>query len=148
MNEGQDLVRRIKDLLDIVDVVGSYIELKKRGARHVALCPFHAEKAPSFTVNKVDQFFHCFGCKKSGDIFDFVMAMESVSFPEALKILGDRCGVRVEKERAWQKSPGKSFKTRLYKVLEAACSHFEKNLQAETGKEARQYLLKRRPCSN
>jgi DNA primase len=78
-----DLVRKIKDSLDIVDLIGSYIELKQRGANYLALCPFHAEKTPSFSVNRQGQFFHCFGCKKSGDVFDFVMAMEGISFGEA-----------------------------------------------------------------
>lgn len=144
MDEGKDQVRRIKDLLDIVDVIGSYIELSKRGTRYVALCPFHAEKAPSFSVNREEQFFHCFGCKKSGDLFDFVMEVEGIAFPEALKILGEKCGIEVVTTRGRAKAAGKSFKTQLYRVLESACGYFEQNLAANPGTNARSYLSKRR----
>jgi len=140
MDRGQDLVRRIKDSLDIVDVVGSYVELNKRGSRYTALCPFHAEKAPSFTVNRQGQFFHCFGCKKSGDIFDFVMAMEGVSFPEALKILGDRCGISVEETGGRGQSRDRGLKTRILKALEEARLFYAKNLESEMGARARQYI--------
>lgn len=147
MDERQDLVRRIKDLVDIVDVVGSYVELSKRGTRYLGLCPFHAENDPSFTVNKQEQFFHCFGCKKSGDIFDFVMSMESVSFPEAMKMLGERCGIQVEKDPAWRRGgTGRtrtSDKGRLLKILEAASLYYERNLQSAVGAKARQYLTNR-----
>ncbi len=144
MDEGRDQVRRIKDLLDIVDVIGSYIELSKRGTRYVALCPFHAEKAPSFSVNREEQFFHCFGCKKSGDLFDFVMEVEGIAFPEALKILGEKCGIEVVTTRGRAKTAGKSFKTQLYRVLESACSYFEQNLATNPGTNARSYLSNRR----
>jgi len=144
MDEGRDQVRRIKDLLDIVDVIGSYIELSKRGNRYVALCPFHAEKAPSFSVNREEQFYHCFGCKKSGDLFDFVMEVEGIAFPEALKILGEKCGIEVVTTGGRAKTAGKSFKTQLFRVLESACSYFEQNLAANPGTAARRYLSKRR----
>jgi len=140
---GDDTVRRIKDRLDVVEVIGSYIELTKRGTRFVALCPFHAESAPSFSVNQVEQFFHCFGCKKSGDIFDFVKSIEGISFAEALQILADRAGVPIERSRGTQTASSRSNKTRLYQVLEAACRIFEKNLQLEECAGARKYLEKR-----
>lgn len=140
MPGGEDTVRRIKDRLDIVEVIGSYIELTKRGTRFVALCPFHAESAPSFSVNQAEQFFHCFGCKKSGDLFDFVTSIEGVSFPEALQILGDRAGVTVEKSRGPASASRQSNKTRLFEVLESACRVFEKNLHLEEGARARSYL--------
>jgi DNA primase len=140
MNQDRDLVRRIKDQLDIVDVLGSYIELKKQGTRYVALCPFHAEKAPSFSVQQQNQLFHCFGCKTSGDIFDFVMAMEGISFREALEILAERCGLEIEAFKPRQQESGRISRNELLKILEAACCVFEENLQADAGAEARRYL--------
>jgi len=91
-----DLVRTVKDALDIVDVIGGYVDLAKRGSSHVGLCPFHAEKTPSFSVNQPGQFFYCFGCRKSGDVFDFVSSIEGISFKEALKQLADRAGIQVD----------------------------------------------------
>jgi len=147
MTGDRDLTRRIKETLDIVDVVGSYIELTQRGTRHVALCPFHNEKTPSFSVNSQNQFYYCFGCRQSGDIFDFVMAMESVSFVEALKVLGDRCGIDVTSREgnrgSVQAAEHRASKTRLYTVLEAACLEFEENLAAPAGAAGRDYLKNR-----
>src|SRR5258705_13131340 len=84
---------------DIVDVIGSYIPLKKAGANFVALCPFHKERTPSFHVNAHRQIFKCFGCQKGGDVFTFVMEYESVEFPEALKRLADRPKIPLEYEQ-------------------------------------------------
>ena len=139
-----DTKRRIKDALDIVDVVGSYIELKPQGSRWVALCPFHAEKTPSFSVNRANQYYHCFGCHKSGDLIDFVMSIEGVSFPEALKMLGDRCGIDVDFRVERSDTPSGPKKNRLYKLLEDAARRFEVNLQGPGGAEARTYLNHRR----
>lgn len=137
---GDDLVRQIKDNLDIADVIGSYIELVPRGSSLLALCPFHAEKTPSFSVNRSGQFFHCFGCKKSGDIFEFVMGMEGVSFVEALKILGDRCGIRTDRISGRNRKAETDRKSRLYKALEAAAKRYESHLKGAEGAEARKYL--------
>ncbi len=137
-----DQVRKIKDSLDIVDVVSSYVELSRRGANYWALCPFHAEKTSSFSVNRSGQFYHCFGCKKSGDVIDFVMALEGMTFIEALELLGDRCGIQVERMAPEQRTKGD--KNRLFTVLEAAAKRFEGNLQDTRGVEARNYLTRRR----
>jgi DNA primase len=135
-----DLVRRIKDALDIVDVIGSYVELTPRGTNHMALCPFHAEKTPSFSVNRNGQFFHCFGCKKSGDVFDFITSMEGVSFVEALKLLGDRCGIQVDRSALAGGKKRAAEKTRIFQLLETATRRFEQNLQSARGVDARKYL--------
>jgi len=142
---GDDIVRRIKDSLDIVDVIGSYIELKKRGASYLALCPFHSEKTPSFNVNQLGQFFHCFGCKKSGDVIEFVMAMEGIGFVDALELLGERSGIKFDQARFKRKGDDGSAgrKSRIFKVLEAAAGKFEKNLRGKDGGVARKYLNKR-----
>src|SRR3982751_4560214 len=90
---------QIRGASDIVDVIGSYLPLKKAGANFVALCPFHKEKSPSFNVNPHRQIFHCFGCHKGGDVFTFVMEYESVDFPEALRRLADRAKIPLEQEQ-------------------------------------------------
>jgi len=79
---------------DIVRIVGEYVKLKKSGAQNFSgLCPFHAEKTPSFSVHSSRQFFHCFGCGKSGDVFKFIQEKEQVSFPEALRMLAEKLGI-------------------------------------------------------
>ena len=85
----------IKRAADIVQVIGQYVQLKKAGKNFMGLCPFHAEKSPSFTVSPDRQMFHCFGCKKGGDVFDFWMAYHGVTFPEALKDLAERYNITI-----------------------------------------------------
>src|SRR5215470_8280043 len=91
-------LEQVRAASDIVDVIGSYIPLKRAGANFQALCPFHKEKTPSFNVNPHLQIFKCFGCGKGGDVFTFVMEYESVDFPEAIKRLADRAKIPLEFE--------------------------------------------------
>src|ERR1039457_2469817 len=84
---------QIRAASDIVDVIGSYVPLKRAGANFVALCPFHKEKSPSFNVNPQRQIFHCFGCNKGGDVFEFVKEYENIDFPEAVRRLADRAKI-------------------------------------------------------
>src|SRR5436189_4717960 len=90
---------RVRAASDIVDVIGSYVPLKKAGANFVALCPFHKEKTPSFNVNPHRQIFHCFGCHKGGDVFGFVKEFENVEFPEAVRLLAERARIPLEYEQ-------------------------------------------------
>src|SRR4051812_33718235 len=94
-----DTLERVRGASDIVDVVGSYLPLKRVGARFTALCPFHKEKTPSFHVNPQLQIFHCFGCHKGGDVFAFVREFESVDFPEAVRRLAERAKIPLEYEK-------------------------------------------------
>lgn len=93
-----DKINEIRERVDIVDVVSSYLPLKRSGANHSGLCPFHAEKTPSFNVNGPRQIFHCFGCGVGGNVFSFLMRMEGLSFPEAVRRVGERVGIEVAEE--------------------------------------------------
>jgi len=131
----------IKQRLDIVDVVSDYVTLRKSGRNFKALCPFHAEKTPSFFVFPERQSWHCFGsCGVGGDIFSFVMKKEGVDFGQALRILAQRAGVTlVKKEKAEDKE-----EERLYQVNEAAAQYYHRLLiDAESAEVARSHLAKR-----
>ncbi|NLH95242.1 MAG: DNA primase, partial [Synergistaceae bacterium] len=102
---GQDeAVREIKERLDIVELVGDAVPLRKVGKNFRGLCPFHAEKTPSFYVSPDRQTFHCYGCGRGGDIFSFVMEKEGLTFPEALETLAERAGVQLAKRTAGRRS--------------------------------------------
>ena len=85
-----EFLQQLKSKIDIVDVISSYVSLEKKGMNYWACCPFHHEKTPSFSVNSVDQYYHCFGCGASGDAITFVRKMETVDFMDAVKILAER----------------------------------------------------------
>lgn len=135
----------IKSRLNIVDVVGGYVKLDKAGSAWKALCPFHRERTPSFTVNEERQMWHCFGCNKGGDVFAFVMEMEGMDFREALRLLADRAGVTLSRGGDEQKYvEEKNEKERLFALLEQATKFYEKQLWDGEGKKvALPYLLGR-----
>ena len=99
MNYPQRVVDEIRSQADIVRVVADYVALKKRGAAYIACCPFHQEKTPSFNVHPGKQLFKCFGCGVAGNVFSFVMNIEHVPFPEALKIVAQKCGITLPERK-------------------------------------------------
>jgi len=132
-------VEKIKDRLNIVDVVSQYIKLEKAGNNLRAKCPFHNEKTPSFFVSPLRNSYYCFGCNASGDIFSFVENFEGVDFMGALKILGEKSGIPI----VFEKKTAKDERSRLYNIMEEACLFFEKNLKADLNDNIRKYLKKR-----
>jgi DNA primase len=141
----KDVIDRIRGSLDIADVIGSYIQVKRAGASAKALCPFHKEKTPSFNINPARQAFHCFGCGAGGDVFKFVMLYENVDFPTALRMLASRAGVVLEfdEDRGGTKKDGPA-KDELFKANEDACKRYHQELlQSPEAEAARAYLKKR-----
>jgi DNA primase len=130
-------VEEIKHRLDVVDVIGGYIKLKKSGKDYRALCPFHSEKTPSFFVSPSKQIWHCFGCGAGGDMFSFVSQMEGVEFADALRILAQKAGVTLKR----QDPQLKSQRSKLYEICEEAAEFFEENLKKN--KAAQDYLKNR-----
>ena len=136
----------IKARLNIEDVVASYATLKKVGRSYKALCPFHSEKTPSFIVSPEKQIAYCFGCNKGGDIFKFIQEVEGVDFPEAVKILADKAGIKVDGKKFDKKQKGeKGIKDYLMEIHEETCSFFEEKLfdDSDESKEVLKYLEKR-----
>lgn len=133
-----DDVRQVKDRLDIVEVIGDHVRLRRAGANFIGLCPFHDEKTPSFNVSPSRQTYHCFGCGRGGDVFSFVMEKESLSFREALEALAQRAGVTLSKI-----GRSRPDARSLYDVMEMACTNYRSLLRAPEGAAARAYLERR-----
>ena len=141
-----DFAQTVKQQVDIVKVVESYIRLRKAGAQNYSgLCPFHKEKSPSFSVHAVRQFFHCFGCGVSGDVFTFVGKIENVTFPEAVRIVAQKAGIPLPKREF--SSPEEAAEARqrakLLELHETAAAWFEEQLRGPEGAVAREYLAGR-----
>ncbi len=138
-------VDQVRAAADIVKIVGDYVKLRKSGANYTGLCPFHQEKTPSFAVHPIKQIFHCFGCGVGGDVFKFIMLMDSLPFPEALRRVAEKVGVRIE-ERAGEETYDANTKLRasLMKLHEIAGKFFAAQLGATAeGRMARAYLSDR-----
>ena len=135
---------RIKESLDISDVINSYIPLKRFGNNYKALCPFHSEKTPSFSVNTEKQIYYCFGCQKGGDVFQFVMEYEQIDFFNALKILSERTGIPLPEKRSdCESTSSGNKKDELLKINHLLATWFHENLVSNNGKSALDYILNR-----
>lgn len=139
-----EVVDEIKAKSDIIDVIQSYIPLKRAGSSFKALCPFHNEKTPSFNVNPTRQMFYCFGCGKGGDVVKFVMEKENADYLTALRILANRAGVNIpERGPGGQPGAGKNRKDRLYKMHEELAAFFHGNLLSGKVRDVCGYAEKR-----
>src|ERR1700733_7962764 len=141
-----DFAYTVKQQADIVRIIGDYIKLKKAGAQNYSgLCPFHGEKTPSFSVHATRQFYHCFGCGVSGDVFSFVQKIESITFPEAVRLVAQKLGVPLP--QATYSSPAEAREAKLRAQLldaqERAAAFFRECLKRPEGARAREYLLGR-----
>ncbi|MHB8301652.1 MAG: DNA primase [Acidobacteriaceae bacterium] len=136
----------VKQQADIVKIVGEYVRLTKGGAQSFkGLCPFHKERTPSFNVQAAQQFFHCFGCGQSGDVFTFVQKMENLSFPEAVRTVAQKCGIPLPKREfsSPEEAQASRLRARLLEIHEQACGYFEEQLQSPEAARAREYLTGR-----
>ncbi len=139
----EDFKETVKQQADIVRIVGDYIKLKKAGAQNYSgLCPFHGEKTPSFSVHATRQFYHCFGCGVSGDVFSFVQKVENITFPESVRLVAQKLGIPLPK--ATYSSPGEAreakLRAQLYDAQERAAAFFQECLKRPEGARAREYL--------
>jgi DNA primase len=146
MAEAGSFADRVKQQADIVRVVGEYVRLKKSGQNFTGLCPFHAEKTPSFAVHPVKQIYHCFGCGAGGDVFKFVMEMEKTTFPESVRAVAEKCGIAIPsaKERTPEERQQNQQRTSLVEFHREAAAFFVQQLNATPeGRAAKAYLLDR-----
>ena len=138
-----NFAEHLKSQLNIVDVIGQYVRLKRQGAgRYAGLCPFHSEKTPSFNVHETLQFYKCFGCDVHGDVFNFVMEHDHLTFPEAIKVLAERYGIPMPERQRFD-DPEAQRRAALLEMHEIAADVFQGNLRGSHGTEARAYLESR-----
>lgn len=146
MPSAEDFKETVKQQADIVRIIGDYIKLKKAGAQNYSgLCPFHGEKTPSFSVHATRQFYHCFGCGVSGDVFSFVQKVENITFPEAVRIVAEKLGIPLPKVTYSSPAEAKEARLRaqLLEIHERAAAFFQECLQRAEGARAREYLVGR-----
>jgi DNA primase len=142
----EDFKETVKQQADIVRIIGDYIKLKKAGAQNYSgLCPFHGEKTPSFSVHATRQFYHCFGCGVSGDVFSFVQKIENITFPESVRLVAQKLGISLPK--ATYSSPGEArdakLRAQMLDAQERAATFFQECLKRPEGARAREYLAGR-----
>ncbi|HXN22300.1 MAG TPA: DNA primase [Candidatus Dormibacteraeota bacterium] len=143
MAEAGSFAERVKQQADIVRIVGEYVRLKKSGQNFTGLCPFHSEKTPSFAVHSTKQIYHCFGCGVGGDVFKFVIEMEKCAFPEAVRIVAEKCGIAIPRPREHSPEERRENQQRaaLAEMHREAAAFFVRQLAGTSeGKVARAYL--------
>jgi DNA primase len=139
----QDLLERIRERTDIVALIGEYVQLKRRGRNYVGLCPFHEERAPSFTVSPEKQMFYCFGCQAGGSAFNFVMLKEDLPFAGAVRFLARRAGITLPEDDTPEARRRESERAALLRAMELAARYFCARLGDAAGEKARRYLESR-----
>lgn len=144
MYYSDELIEEVRSRNDIVDVISSYVKLKKSGATYFGLCPFHNEKSPSFSVTPSKQMYYCFGCGEGGNIYSFIMKYENYSFLEAVKLLADRAGVALpEAEYSAEEKKNRDLKATLFEINKKAAIYFYHQLKSDKGKVGLSYFRER-----
>src|SRR5580704_4792085 len=141
-----NFAQTVKQQADIVRIIGEYIKLRKSGAQnYTGLCPFHKEKTGSFSVNATHNYFYCFGCHEKGDVFTFVMKLENISFPEAIRVVATKAGIALPKREfsSAEESRDAGLRRQLIDIHEAATQYFEAQLKSPAAARAREYLTGR-----
>lgn len=144
MYYSDDLIEEIRSRNDIVDVISSYVKLKKQGATYFGLCPFHNEKSPSFSVTPGKQMYYCFGCGEGGNVYSFIMKYENYSFVEAVKLLADRAGITLpEAEYSEEERKRADLRANLLEINKKAAMYFHHQLKSEKGQIGLKYFNER-----
>ena len=140
----EEIIEEVRRRSDIVDVIGSYVKLTRRGSNYQGLCPFHNEKTPSFSVNQQRQIYKCFGCGKAGNVITFVMEYENMTFPDALKLLADRSGVNLPKaEYSEDMQKNANMRAALHEMYKTAAIYYHSVLRSPQGSDGYAYLKSR-----
>jgi DNA primase len=139
-----DKLEEIRRRADIASLIGEYVTLKKAGKNYLGLCPFHREKTPSFTVSPEKQMFYCFGCGEGGNVFSFLMKLNHLTFPEAVRHLAAKVGVAIsERQMSREERERQSLGEQIRRINDLAAGFFTETLQSKVGEDAREYLRKR-----
>ena len=140
-----EVIEEVRSSNKIVDIIGGYVRLQKKGSSYFGLCPFHNEKSPSFSVSPNKQMYYCFGCGAGGNVFTFIMEYENQTFPEAVKILADRAGIALpEAELTEEQKRERNKRQLLLEINKTAANYFYYQLNGDQGQQAREYLENRR----
>ncbi|MFR8550056.1 MAG: DNA primase [Coprococcus sp.] len=140
-----EVIEEVRSSNNIVDIIGGYVRLQKKGSSYFGLCPFHNEKSPSFSVSPNKQMYYCFGCGAGGNVFTFIMEYENQTFPEAVKILADRAGIALpEAELTEEQKRERNKRQLLLEINKTAANYFYYQLNGNQGQQAREYLENRR----
>ena len=137
----EDIIEQVRTENDIVEVIGDYVKLQKKGSSYFGLCPFHNEKSPSFSVSPNKQMYYCFGCGEGGNVISFLMKYENYTFIEAMEVLANRAGVELPKmEYSKEQRREKDLKTKIIEINTEAAKYFHYLLKSDRGKLAYNYL--------
>lgn len=140
-----EVIEEVRSSNNIVDIIGGYVRLQKKGSSYFGLCPFHNEKSPSFSVSPNKQMYYCFGCGAGGNVFTFIMEYENQTFPEAVKILANRAGIALpEAELTEEQKRERNKRQLLLEINKTAANYFYYQLNGDQGQQAREYLENRR----
>ena len=143
----REVVEEVRHRTDIVELIGSYVTLKRAGSNFGGLCPFHSEKTPSFTVFPDSESFYCFGCGAGGDVISFIMRAENLDYRDAVEYLAKLSGIPIEEEENGRAERQTVNRDRIYGVTKTAARFFVAALNSPQGEKARQYLLEKRKFS-